>query len=272
MAKNYQILLKQNLQDLNPITVGEAECPPGQKTLLDMRTSSVLHYVRRGRGTLYLKEQVYPVETGQFFLVMLGENAVCVSDPEDPWEYQWVGFTGVLSHDFAQLPPVFSLPEELVERLYDLRTPEENLAPRLASDLFLLHSKLISPKQPKRDYVQQTIDYVQTSYMHKLSVSDLAKELGVDRSHLSRQFKSKMNISIQDYILCIRLSESKRYLKYGYSIKETALLCGFGDPPNYTRLFRREEGICPTDWKKRYVKKRQKEQSFEPYTTKKNHL
>lgn len=263
MAKNYQILLKQNFQDLNPITIGEAECPPGQKTRLDMRTSNVLHYVRRGRGTLHIKDRVYPVETGQFFLVMLGENAVCVSDPNDPWEYQWIGFTGVLSHDFAQLPPVFSLPEDMVARLYDLRSPEDNMGPRLASDLFLLHSQLIKPNQPKRNYVQQTINYVQTSYMRKLSVTALAKELGVDRSHLSRQFKSQMNISIQDYILRIRLSEAKRYLKFGYSIKETALLCGFNDPPNFTRLFHREEGISPTQWKKMYVKKKKTEQPFE---------
>lgn len=263
MGKNYQFLLKQNLQDLNPITVGEAECPPGQKTALDMHTSSVLHYVRRGRGTLYIKGHTYPVQPGQFFLVMLGENAVCTADRDDPWEYQWIGFTGVLSHDFAQLPPVFSLPEDITSRLFDLRKPEENMAMRVASDLYLLHSKLIQPKQSPRDYVQRIIDYVQSSYMQKLSVAQLAKELGVDRCHLSRIFKEKMHISIQAYVLRFRLSEAKRYLKYGYSIKETALLCGFNDPPNFTRLFTREEGITPTQWKQKYVKKQEKEQAFE---------
>ncbi|MBP3633579.1 MAG: AraC family transcriptional regulator [Oscillospiraceae bacterium] len=253
--KNYQFLLKQNLQDLNPITVGEAECPPGLKTHLDMRTSSVLHYVRKGCGKLQIKDQVYPVHQGQFFLVMIGEIATCISDSDDPWEYQWVGFTGTLSHDFAQLPPVFSLPEEIVERLYDIRQPEENMGMRLASDLMLLHSKLIHPKPRARDYVQQTITYVQTSYMHKLSVTQLAKELGVDRCHLSRVFKEKMHISIQDYILRFRISEAKRYLKYDYSIKETAMLCGFNDPPNFTRFFVREEGITPTQWKSIYVNK-----------------
>lgn len=263
MEKNYQFLLKQNLQDLNPISVGEADCPPGHSTKLDMHTSSVLHYVRRGRGTLHIKDKVYPVETGQFFLVMIGENAVCTSDQNEPWEYQWICFTGVLSHDFAQLPPVFSLPEEIVSRLFDLRHPEENMGIRVASDLLLLHSKLIKPKQSPRDYVQQVIGYVQTSYMRKLSIAQLAKELGIDRCHLSRLFKEKMHTSIQDYILRFRISESKRYLKYGYSIKETALLCGFSDPSNFTRLFTREEEISPSQWKKIYVKKQHKEQPFE---------
>lgn len=263
MAKNYQFLLKQNLQDLNPISVGEAECPPGRKTVMDMRTCSVLHYVRKGRGTLYCKNQAYQIEAGQFFLLMLGESAYTIADKDDPWEYQWIGFTGVRSHDFAQLPPVFSLPEELTSRLFDLRQPEENLGFRLASDLFLLHSKLINASASPRDYVQQCIDYIQTSYMHKLSVAQLAKELGIDRSHLSRVFKAKMNMSIQDYILRLRLSEAKRYLKYDYSIKEAAMLCGFNDPPNFTRVFVREEHLTPSQWKKTYVKKKQIEQPFD---------
>lgn len=262
MAKNYQILLKQNLQDLNPLTVGEAECPPGQKTHLDMKTCSVLHYVREGTGTLHIKGKDYPVEAGQFFLVMIGENAVCTADEEDPWEYQWVGFTGVLSHDFAQVPPVFSLPDEIVSRLFDLRCPEENMGRRIASDLLLLHSKLISPKERQRDYVQAALDTIQTTYMHKISAATLAKEMGIDRSHLSRLFKSRMDISIQDYILRYRISESKRYLKSGYSVKETALLCGFNDPPNFTKMFSREERITPSEWKKIYVKNRRTDQPF----------
>ena len=262
MGKNYQYLLKQNLRELNPITVGEAECPPHQEIVLDMRTSSVLHYIRRGRGKLCLNGQVYDVGPGQFFLVMIGEHATCIADPDDPWEYQWIGFTGVLSHDFAQLPPVFSLPQEVVDHLYDLSVPEENLAMRVASDLFLLHSKLIKPKQSSRDYVQLVVDYVQTSYMHKISVEQMADTFGINRSYLSRLFKAQMNTSIQDYILRIRLSEAKRYLKYGYSVKETALLCGFNDSSRFTRTFTREEQLTPSDWKKTYIKKTKKDQPF----------
>ena len=259
---NYQILLKQNLQDLNPISVGEAACPAGNKTIINAKTSSVIHYIRHGRGKLHIKDQVYDVEAGQFFLVMIGESAKCVADDEDPWEYQWICFTGVLSHDFAQLPPVFSVPEDILSRLFDLRCPEENMGCRIASDLLLLHSKLISPKEHQRDYVQAALDAIQTTYMHKISATTLAKEMGIDRSHLSRLFKSRMDISIQDYILRYRISESKRYLKSGYSVKETALLCGFNDPPNFTKMFSREEGITPSEWKKIYVKNRHTDQPF----------
>lgn len=262
MAKHYQILLKQRLQDLNPLTVGEAELPPGYIMNLHMQESCELHRVRKGRGILKLKDKTYHVKAGEFFLIMIGEKATCIADEEDPWELQWIGFTGVLSHDFAQLPPVFSLPDEIVDRLFDLRHPEENMGCRIAGDLFLLHSKLITPKDKIRDYVQITLDTIQTSYMHKLSVAQLAKEMGIDRSYLSRLFKSKMNISIQDYLLRFRISESKRYLKSGYSVKETALLCGFNDPPNFTRLFKRQEQISPRDWINTYVKQRQKEQPF----------
>ena len=52
MALNYQIMLKQNLHDLNPIFIGEAELPPGYKELAAARSCSVLYYTRSGSGTV----------------------------------------------------------------------------------------------------------------------------------------------------------------------------------------------------------------------------
>lgn len=265
MLINYQILLKQNLQDLNPIFIGESECPPGHKGAANARNCCVLYYVRSGKGKIHLKGVYHDVHAEQFFLVPVGELADIIADEEDPWSFQWIGFNGSLSYDFLQLPPVFDLPKSLRNQLYDLRLPCENMGSRVAGDLFLIHATLTKPKPDRTDHVQRVIDHIVSSYMFKISVADLADELGINSCHLSRQFTKKMGTSIQDYLLWVRVSYAKLYLNRGYSVKETALLCGFNDPNNFTKLYKKKTGFSPTEWKKKLALSEDSRSPFQPY-------
>lgn len=250
MRVNYQILLKQTLQDLNPIFIGESECPPGYEGYANgMANCCVLYRVYRGCGKVCIQGVTHRVRAGQFFLIPVGDSAPMTADHENPWFFQWIGFTGTLAYDFLQLPPVFEVPRALTDQMYDLRTPCENLSSRVTSDLFLLHATLTKPKPDRTDHVQWVIDHITTSYMHKVSVAELAKELGINPCHLSRQFTKKTGRSIQDYLLTIRVFNSKLYLNKGYSVKEAALMCGFNDPNNFTKFFKKKTGYTPTQWK-----------------------
>lgn len=250
MRVNYQILLKQNLQDLNPIFVGESECPPGFEGYANINANCcVLYRVYRGYGKVRILGTTYNVCPGQFFLIPVGERGPMSADPEKPWFFQWIGFTGTLANDFLQLPAVFDVPQSISNQMYDLRKPSDNLASRITSDLFLLHATLTRPKADRSDHVQWVVDQITTSYMHKLSVAELANELGINACHLSRQFTKRIGSSIQDYLLTIRVFNSKLYLNKGYSVKEAALMCGFNDPNNFTKLFKKKTGYTPTQWK-----------------------
>lgn len=249
MGLNYQIMLKQNLQDLNPLFIGEAALPPGYKELANARNCSVLYYTRQSRGTVRIKDTVHCVSEGQFFLVPVGTIAEIAAAGEDDWIFQWIGFNGALAYDFLQLPAVFSLPEPMAEQLYDLRTPCENIGSRVSSDLLLLHSALTKPKPDRTDHVQKVMDHILSSYMFKVSVEALAAEMGVNPCYLSRQFTKKMGCSIRTYLLTVRVANAKNYLNQGYSVKETALLCGFHDTANFSKLFKKETGLAPAHWK-----------------------
>ena len=68
---------------------------------------------------------------------------------------------------------------------------------------------------------------------------------------------------MQDYLLNVRVFNSKLYLNKGYSVKEAALMCGFNDPNNFTKLFKRKTGYTPTQWK---AKLALSEDSVPPYS------
>ena len=247
MGLNYQIMLKQNLQDLNPLFIGEARCPAGLREIASARNCSVLYRIRQGSGMVRFKHVDYPVREGEFFLVPVGQVADIFAG-EDGWTFQWIGFNGALAYDFLQLPAVFTLPEPVAAQLYDLQDPCENIGSRVSSDLLLIHSILTKPKPDRTNHVQRVVDRILSSYMFKLSVEEIAKELGIHSCHLSRLFTKKMGCSIRQYLLTIRIANAKNHLNRGYSVKETALLCGFNDTSNFSKLFKKEVGLSPRQW------------------------
>jgi len=248
-----QIIINSQLADLNPVVAGRCNVTPGHITNLSMISYILIHYVRSGSCTYYLGNQVYPVREGDCFITLPGQQARRVNAPHTDLELEWVGFTGNLSHDFSTLPPVFSVSEPPFPHIKTLQEPPPVMAIGLAGDLFHLHYTLLGSRQKKLDYVQYISEYVRQHYMEKLSVESFAKEFGIDRRHMSAQFKKKTGYSVQEFITKIRIDEAMSFLSQGYSGKEVAKLCGFSDSHNFYKTFKKTQGLRPSAWKERHM-------------------
>ena len=249
MGKHIQFRMSTYLQDLNPILAGYADMQPGYINNSAAQTYTLLHYICSGKGSVRLNDQNYSLRTGQAFIVPPGERCMLVSSEDDPFVTRWVGFTGTLSHGFSESPPVFFVPEDQLTNLKSFTENSDTLVYLLAADLFLLYSTMQENRSKRKNYSQYVMDYIQSTYSQKISVEAIAAQLGLDRRYLSQHFKKHTNYTIQGYILNVRITEAKRHLLLGYSIKETAHLCGFNDTANFSKLFAREEGLSPRDWK-----------------------
>ena len=269
------VMLNPMLTDINPVRAGWAintpgYSPPQNTSPYEIQNYVNIHWVRSGRGYLTLDQSVYPVCAGQAFIVMPGHSAAFQADVKDPWTYQWVCFTGKLSSAFSALPPVFDVPDEFFPTLrtvhervnHKTQDAETDLAYRLASDLLIFYANVLKTKRSRVDYVQQILDHVQLCYMQKISVEEMAERFGLDRRHLSRQFKKKIGCTIQQHILNVRMSQGRRFLALGYSVAETAVLCGYSAPSIFSKLFKKCYNESPREW----VKRKQKEQDDNPAT------
>ena len=249
MGAPFQLLFDLGLEDLNPIMAGEAAVLPDRHLDPFLFNSVVIHHVRRGWGTLYSRGKEHRVGPGQAFIILPGETASYHSDPNDPWEYAWIGFTGKLAFRFAVLPPVFTPPENSFPNLYDLRNAPGSIGYLLSGDLFTLYAKLLDPQYEERDPVQLIVEHIEKNYMQKLTVENFALRFNMDRRYLSQQFKAKKGVSIRTYLTQVRIINATKLLSQGYSTGEAASLCGFGNTSNFHKMFTGYYGKTPLQWK-----------------------
>ena len=259
-----QIIINSQLTDLNPVVAGRCHVEPGHVTTLSMISYTLIHYVASGSCTYIFGERSYPVREGDCFITLPGQQARRINHPDTPLDLQWVGFTGKLSHDFSALPPVFPVQAPPFPHIKTLQEPPPVLAMGLAGDLFHLYYSLLGSRQKKLNYVEYISEFIRTHYMEKLSVEAFAKEFGIDRRHMSAQFKKKTGYSVQEFITKIRIDEAMSYLTQGYSGKEVAKLCGFTDAHNFYKTFKKTQGLRPTAWMERHRMLEQKYHSEEP--------
>ena len=256
MISAFQIDFSSELHDFNPKFAGEGAPTPGvYGSVSDGTNATIIHYIVQGSGQFYSRGQVFPVRAGQAFLICPNEKNTYISDPKDPWFYRWVGFTGALSYQFESLPAVLDLDEDPFPSLEYLQDPSKPLDYMLAGDLFHLYCKLLKPKNKKLAHIQQIINHIQKHYMDPLTVEGFAKQYGLDRRYLSRQFKKRTGYTIRSYITKVRLDSSRHYLMQGYSGKEVATMCGFTDTSNFYKIFKDRFGRNPSVWRKEQVQK-----------------
>lgn len=87
----------------------------------------------------------------------------------------------------------------------------------------------------------------------KLSLNDLATEMGTNRSYLSNCLNNELGVTFYDYINSFRLERAKALLgdaAFEGSIEETALLSGFNSVSTFRRSFQKKYGCTPSQYRK----------------------
>ncbi len=245
------ILINRSFKDLNPLIYGEEACCKSHSFGPYIRNYTIIHYVMQGCGVLYKNGNAYPVHQGEAFIILPGEITTYVADAEDPWYYRWIGFDGELSEKFAQMSSVISIPDGAFPNVVPTDENKGYLEYILAGQLFWLLSELSVGKKHRNHYVRQVENYIRSAYMEEISVEQIAEQLNLDRRYLSRLFKEKTGMTVQEYLISVRMEEAQRQLSEGRSVSEAALYCGYPDACNFSKMFKRFCGVSPANWKKR---------------------
>lgn len=154
------------------------------------------------------------------------------------------------------------LEEELVQtRELLMRQNEKTVETELASGSEV--DNMLSPDKQQRELVSQLYTYlIQNDNLVRVELNreELIVALNTNKNALSTAVKAVTGKTPMEYIRTIQLSEARRLLD-GHpemTVESIAFNCGFSTPSTFYRLFRKQYGFGPSDYRK--AAKRQAEE------------
>lgn len=88
-------------------------------------------------------------------------------------------------------------------------------------------------------------------YDRQLELEQIAQQVGMSAHYVSRLFKQMTGQTITDYLINIRIQKAKQFLSDCPHMKnyEIAASVGYSDPVYFQKLFKKETGYTPKEYK-----------------------
>ena len=95
-----------------------------------------------------------------------------------------------------------------------------------------------------------------TEYMTQLISSDVAGRIHMSRSYFNQCFRDIVGESFGNYLRLVRINKAKEFLTLSNkTIRWIAWHTGYEDEKYFSRIFKKETGRIPSDYRKEYQHK-----------------
>jgi AraC family transcriptional regulator len=100
------------------------------------------------------------------------------------------------------------------------------------------------------NWLKQATEIVESRFLERLSLTEIASEVGVHYVHLSRQFHKFNRCTVGELIRRRRVQYASHLLAHSRTpLAEIALVCGFSDQSHLSFLFKRYMGLSPSKFR-----------------------
>jgi PAS domain S-box-containing protein len=99
----------------------------------------------------------------------------------------------------------------------------------------------------------RALEYLNGHFVESVQLGELARICGVSGRKLERLFKAKLNTTVRDMLIKLRLLKACDLLRLtDHSLADIAIECGFYDQSSFTRHFKRTIGLTPRHYRSKY--------------------
>lgn len=266
------LIHRLNHTDLNMYHCGTEKCDSDHYYGPAVRDHFLIHYIHSGKGKFFIGEKEYILQKGQGFLICPDIVTFYQADHDDPWSYSWIGFYGLKAESYLKKAgltsdnPIFNdngndFISNCFHQMMEAKKFLKGREIRLLGVLYLFLSQLIeqngndrlnvSATSKKEDYIKKVIEYIEMNYSRKMSISEMARHISLDRSYLGSIFKVQLDTSLQDFLINYRIEKACELMKNEVlSIGDISRSVGYDDPLLFSKLFRKNKGMPPREYRK----------------------
>lgn len=122
----------------------------------------------------------------------------------------------------------------------------------------LFQSMQFQQRSDLGDTVSRILSYCSQHYLEPITTRELCREFHISQSYVSHIFSGRLKISFSDYINAMRLNKAVPLLREpGLNMTQVAERAGFPTIRTFNRVFRRQFGCSPSEYRLRQAKKKQ---------------
>ncbi len=144
-------------------------------------------------------------------------------------------------------------PDELLITIHNILEGRKTLIEKYAAiSNNKNHNISKSKESSKLIFLQGVTDIIHAEMQHAdLGPAFIAQKLSISLSQLNRKMNIVTGKSTMNYILQVKLNNARKMMQdKNISMAEIANICGFSDQNYFSRMFKKEFGITPTQYQK----------------------
>ncbi len=109
---------------------------------------------------------------------------------------------------------------------------------------------MIINKEESNSMITKAKEYIDKYYYKGISLDDVSREVDISPYYFSKLFKEDTGENFIYYLTSIRIEKAKQLLKnQSLSVKEIGIKVGYSDPNYFSRIFKKNMGKTPTEYK-----------------------
>lgn len=255
-------------EDIRLYTTGRQNCSDLHSYGPAVHPQYVIHYVMKGSGYLDYDNKHFSVAAGESFLIYPYTVCHYYPNPDNPWEYTWLNFAGKDTAQYLKdcrmnrhTPICPYIPQEKIMPLFDrlqsldiYRTGRhEAYGLMLAilgvyADAFPAITQNVSSQEDDR--LATAVTLIQSNYHYSwFNIEALCQLMHCSRVTLYRLFQNGLKVSPSAYLSAYRIRQATKMLYMGISVKTVAVSCGYTDQFYFSRAFKQQVGVAPSEYK-----------------------
>lgn len=231
--------------------------------------------VLSGAGRLVCGKQTYELAAGDSVFIDCRRpysHETGAVEGEELWSLQWCHFYGpnmnAVYRKYQERGgrPVFKTKQlssyiSVMDELYTIAESADyvrdmRLHEKLSSLLVLLmedawDEERNSPKEADRTVdIQQVKEYIDANFTDKITLDSLAARFYINKYYLQTLFKDRYGSTVNTYLNRVRITYVKQQLRFGDKTIETLAEELNIEPPYLSRLFKKVEGVSPSQFRR----------------------
>lgn len=269
---NVSILINSNKLDseFHLYEVGYEKCRPTKPFEYIPINYWVLHYCMEGEG--YFSTPSVPkqkITAGDIFLIPANSRNMYYPNPDNPWTYRWVGFSGEAANlymekiGFNQTNCILKgsidvKMSTLFEMIY-LDFKQNNLFAALSKTFSLfecltkkIHAQI--PKNASEELFENILIYIDENFTSNLQINEIARIHNIDRTYLFKLFVKYNEGSPSTYIQKLKLEKSCSLLrKSSLNVTDISYQTGFSSPSYFSKFFVSKMKMTPLQYRNSFI-------------------